>query len=77
MYHAREQWRWRRTLASSLLDAFLMLAQEWRSSALRTCSSQQRTLACCPSPAQVFSQQLPSQMQFVFQIFKILNDFKS
>jgi hypothetical protein len=60
--------------------AFLMLlAQEWRSFALRTCSSQQRTLACCPPPAQVFSQQLPNQMQFFFffQILKILNDFKS
>jgi hypothetical protein len=57
--------------ASFFFDAFLMLAQEWRSFALRTCSSQQRTLACCPPPAQVFSQQLPNQMQFCFQILKI------
>jgi hypothetical protein len=33
--------------------------------------SQQRTLACCPPPAQVFSRQLPNHMQFFFQILKI------
>ncbi len=70
-YHAHEPWWWRRTPASFLLDACLMmLAQEWRSFALGTCSRQQRTLACCPPPAQVFSQQLPNQMQFFF--FQIL-----
>jgi len=66
MYHAHEPWWWRRTPASFVLDAFLMLAQEWRSFALRICSSQQRTLACCPPPAQVFSQQLFYQFYFIF-----------
>jgi hypothetical protein len=39
---------------------FLMLVQEWRSCA--SCS----TLACCPPPAQVFSQQLPNQHVICF-----------
>jgi hypothetical protein len=42
---------------------FLMLVQEWRSCA---CSSKQRTLACYPPPAQVFSQQLPNQNVICF-----------
>jgi hypothetical protein len=70
MYDAHELWWWRRTPASFLLDVFLMLAQEWRSFALRTCSGQHRTLAWCPPLAQVFSQQLPNQMQFFFSDFK-------
>jgi hypothetical protein len=46
-----------------------MLAQEWRSCASRTCSSQQ---ACCPQPAQVFSQQLPNHaMIFIFDTLMI------
>jgi hypothetical protein len=37
----------------------------------RTSSSPQRTLACCPPPAQVFSQQRPNQHAIFFHILKI------
>jgi hypothetical protein len=42
---------------------------------------QQRTMACCPPPAQVFAQNLPKQhriiyLLFTFQILKIKNDLK-
>jgi hypothetical protein len=40
---------------------------------------QQRTMACCPPPAQVFAQNLPKQhgiiyLLFIFQILKLKND---
>jgi hypothetical protein len=42
----------------------------------RTSSSPQRTLACCPPPAQVFSQQLPNQHAIFFSDFKNIKWFQ-
>jgi hypothetical protein len=71
MYQAHELcWR-RRTPASFLLDAFLMLAQEWQSFALRICNGQQGTLACWPPPAQFSPNNCPTRCNLFFQILKI------